>query len=174
MQYKFYFIAKKVFSFNSIKCAFYSTNMKSIWGCILKLLFISFFISSLLHASPEIKTTTPARGIYIPIFSNNGERNYEIIGASGGMIDDDVLLISNATLHCFSSRDHKQVTVTSSSANILRLQNLMYGDGPVFITGENFTAVATDWKFFYEGKKFIADKNVKVLFEENAAEFLTP
>lgn len=148
--------------------------MKSILGCILKLLLISFFISSLLHASPEVRPISPMRGVFVPVFDSNGSKFYEVIGSSSEISDDGTLMIANAVLNGFSADAKKQWELESDGAKIVRSQRLICGDGPVFMDGGNFTAIATNWKFLYEGRKFVADKNVKVFFEENAVKFLAP
>ncbi len=138
--------------------------MKPVWGCILKLLLISFFMSSLLHASPEIRSVSPARGVFIPVFDDNGTKSYEIIGASSEIADDGILVVTNAVLNGYSADSNRQWEIKSSDAKIVRPQHMVCGNGPVFMDGGSFTAIATDWKFFYEDKKFVADKNVKVFF----------
>lgn len=92
------------------------------------------------------------------------------------MCQDGSLNIENVVLDSFENSEEgkKRWTISSNSANILRAKHVVYGSGPVLIEGGNFTAVATDWKFFYEDRKFIADKNIKVLFEEDTVKFLAP
>lgn len=150
--------------------------MKLSWVCVLKLLLISFLISSLLHASPGVKSSSPARGISVPVFNNLGIKMYEISGSTGTLDENGVLIIENVILDSFDNAadSEKKWEISSNSANVLRSQRLVQGNGPVFMDGGNFTAVATDWKFFYDEKKFVADKNIKVLFEEDAVEFLVP
>lgn len=148
--------------------------MRLLFNRIAKLLLISFFISSLLHAVPEVETTSPARGVYIPMFGNNGDRNYEIFGSSGEVVDDNSILISNMILNCFNADNQKNLSIISSYADVQRTHNSIQGNGVVFVDGINFTAVASDWKFLGDEKKFVANKDIKVLFNGNIAEFLAP
>lgn len=147
-------------------------NSKSFWECVLKLLLISFLISNLLHAAQDIKPIAPARSIYFPMFDENGRKIYEIFGDSGTFLQNDHLIVCNIVLNCFSSSGYKFLGMSSSSANVFHSKNIVRGDGPVFIDGEKFTAIATKWEFFCNEKKFVANKNVKVIFSENSLGFL--
>ncbi|MDR3273851.1 MAG: hypothetical protein LBS87_00750 [Puniceicoccales bacterium] len=148
--------------------------MKSFFSRISKLVLISFLLSSLLHSEPEIVPTAPARGLYVPVFDTNGVKIWEITGFTGEILGNSSIAMSNMLINRCGKNNDVIFTIESGCANITPSSNFAAGDGVVVVNGKNFTAVARDWNFFGGEKRFAASRDVKVVFNENVAEFIAP
>ncbi|MDR1255358.1 MAG: hypothetical protein LBJ94_00285 [Puniceicoccales bacterium] len=151
-----------------------NARVKSFWNRISKLVLISFLISSLLHARSEIVPIAPARGLYLPIFDVDGRKVWEIAGLSGEIQEDGSIAVLNMLItRCGESSD-AIFTIESAYANLIPAENLAMGDGVVAVSGKNFTALAKGWKFFGGERRFVADGDVRVVFDGDGAEFVAP
>jgi hypothetical protein len=135
----------------------------------MKLLVISFLISSLLHATPELTSAIPIHGLYIPVFDMNGVKIWEITGTAGEIQESHSIAVSNMMVRRCGSGDGTIFTIESGHANVIPSSRSAYGAGTVTMNGGNFTAAAEDWTFFGEKMEFTANRNVKVIFGENVA-----
>ncbi|MDR0680209.1 MAG: hypothetical protein LBF42_04260 [Puniceicoccales bacterium] len=151
-----------------------NSKIKSFWSRVAKLAFISFLISSMLHARPEVVATSPAMGLYVPIFDVNGVKTWEITGSTGEVRDGGLIAVSNMLINRCGEDNSVIFSIESPQANMMPSSNIAAGDGLVLLRGKNFVAVAKDWKFFGKEKKFVANRDVMVVFDENVAEFVTP
>ena len=141
---------------------------------MLKLILISFLISSLLHAGSEVVSTAPARGLYLPIFDADGTKVWEITGSSGEIQKNGSIAVLDMLITRCGENTDTIFTIESGHANLILAANLATGDGAVAISGKNFTALARGWKFFGGEKRFGADSDVRVVFDKNAAEVVLP
>ncbi|MDR0595659.1 MAG: hypothetical protein LBF94_03150 [Puniceicoccales bacterium] len=128
----------------------------------------------MLHAGPEVVATSPARGLYVPIFDANGVKTWEITGSTGEVRDDGHIAVSNVLINRCGKDNSVIFFIESPQANVVPSSNIAAGDGLVLLRGKNFVAVAKNWKFFGKEKKFVANKDVMVVFDENVVEFVTP
>jgi hypothetical protein len=62
----------------------------------------------------------------------------------------------------------------SGYANIIPLSNLAMEDGVAVMNGKFVAAVARDEHFFGGEKRFMANRDVKVRFNENVVELMAP
>jgi hypothetical protein len=148
--------------------------MRSSFSRIVKLVVVSFLLSSLLHAFPNVVSTAPMRGLYIPLFDVNGVKVWEIAGSSGDIQRDSSILVSDMLINCCGADNDVTFTVESKLASVVPSSSSVIGSGEVVIGGKNFTAVADDWSLDGGGRRFVANKNVRVVFSDGATEFAVP
>jgi hypothetical protein len=149
--------------------------VKSFFCRTAKLIAISFLISSLLHSAPELASAMPARGLYVPIFDASGVKIWEITGTTGEIRENHSIVVSNMLVSRCENGGGTAFTIESGYANVIPSSKSACGDGVVTMNGDSFTAVAEDWTFRGEEKKFTANRGVRVIFGENvAAGFAAP
>ncbi|MDR2436155.1 MAG: hypothetical protein LBD33_02505 [Puniceicoccales bacterium] len=149
--------------------------MKSVFSRIAKLIVISFLISSLLHSAPELTSSGPARGLYVPIFDEDGVKIWEITSLTGEIQGDDSIAVSNVSIGRCGENGGVVFTIESGHATVVPSSKYVRGGGVATVSGDNFAATASDWVFSGEERKFTANRDVKVVFGENiVAELVAP
>jgi hypothetical protein len=148
---------------------------KFLIGIALAALFTVFcYAAAFAKADTKILLNIPMNNFVLPVFDENGKKMWEAHGSSATLEENDLLIVNDVRLSCFAGADtlREAFFATSDSASIRPAIHRAFGNSKIKIFGANFCASADNWEFFGDSKKIIARDNVRVLLEENMAEFL--
>ncbi|MDR1413511.1 MAG: hypothetical protein LBI56_01045 [Puniceicoccales bacterium] len=120
----------------------------------------------------SIAANVPINGFMLPIFSDDGRRNWEIHGKTALVIGGNAYDVKGVELKCLSREDdyRESFRISSDSAIVMPHICRIAGQSEIKIFGPNFHGSADIWEFIGDDKKIIAKNNIKFFIEDDKTE----
>ncbi len=124
-----------------------------------------FFCGS---AFAQIVPQEPVKNFRLPMFGENGYRNWELCGDEGRYLSAEKIEVTDMKLRIFSGDKSSQVehNIESPKATLLVAKNIAIGEGPIRITSRSYMIEGKRW--FWDGKtrSVVVSQKASVVFYE--------
>ncbi len=131
-------------------------------ACLLALVCLPF------GAGAQMTPDAPLKNFRLPMFGENGFKEWELRGVEGNYISPEQSEIIGLDLIVFSGdeRSLEETRIRSPRARVFMKASRAEGDTSLFVSGLNFSLAGEDWTWDGNAHLITVRQNARVTFDE--------